>query len=321
LSKFSIGQIPTTTEIWLDGIQQWLPVFGDGRLLEREGWLRLPYGENDLRANNFLKFTKYFWLMLRLFGVKWFLENNFGILRCLVGAKIMVNENHFRFDRKTFFNFWKTIYNFKNRKSFSKIKLFVLAYTFDIRLPESGQIWPDPAIDPTESGQNGRDPAGFGWIRPLIQPDLTKMARIWQDLTGSGGVRQFWPDPAKRACRNPTTATGRCRIPTTVAFSPFVIFLWEPNAGKYFREFFFFWKWFRRKYFTTETILRQNKRSINRNHFTVDYYFCLYQTSKNVEIIFHKPFYVEANGALVLNSNLRRSILYLKIWGATFHPS
>jgi len=50
----------------------------------------------------------------------------------------MVNENHFRFDRKTFFNFWKTIYCFKNRKSFSEIKLFVLARTFDIQLPESG---------------------------------------------------------------------------------------------------------------------------------------------------------------------------------------
>jgi len=50
----------------------------------------------------------------------------------------MVNENHFRFDRKSFFNFWKTIYGFKNRKSFSEIKLFVRACTFDIRLPESG---------------------------------------------------------------------------------------------------------------------------------------------------------------------------------------
>jgi hypothetical protein len=50
----------------------------------------------------------------------------------------MVNENHFRFDRKTFFNIWKTIYGFKKRKSFSKIKLFVLPRTFYIRLLESG---------------------------------------------------------------------------------------------------------------------------------------------------------------------------------------
>jgi hypothetical protein len=63
------------------------------------------------------------------------------MLRCLVGAKIMVNENHFRFDRKTFFNFWKTIYGFKNRKLISKVKLFVLVRTFDIRLPEFGNGW------------------------------------------------------------------------------------------------------------------------------------------------------------------------------------
>jgi hypothetical protein len=69
------------------------------------------------------------------------MENDFGILRCLVGAKIMVNENHFQFDGKNFFNFWKTIYSFKNRKSFYEIKLFIFARTFDIRLPESGNDW------------------------------------------------------------------------------------------------------------------------------------------------------------------------------------
>jgi len=49
----------------------------------------------------------------------------------------MVSENHFRFDHKTFFIFWKTIYGFKNRESFSEINLFFLARTFDIRLSES----------------------------------------------------------------------------------------------------------------------------------------------------------------------------------------
>jgi hypothetical protein len=44
----------------------------------------------------------------------------------------MINKNHFQFDCKNFFNFWK-----KNRKSFSEIKLFVLARTFNIQLPES----------------------------------------------------------------------------------------------------------------------------------------------------------------------------------------
>jgi hypothetical protein len=55
-------------------------------------------------------------------------------------VKIIVNENHFRFDFKTYFNFWKTIYGFKNRKSFFEIKLFVIARTFDIRLPELAMV-------------------------------------------------------------------------------------------------------------------------------------------------------------------------------------
>jgi hypothetical protein len=36
------------------------------------------------------------------FCEKCFLKNVFGILRYLVGAKIMINENHFQFDRKSF---------------------------------------------------------------------------------------------------------------------------------------------------------------------------------------------------------------------------
>jgi hypothetical protein len=72
----------------------------------------------------------------------------------------MVNENHFRFDRKTFFNFWKTIYCFKNRKSLFEIKLFVLASTFDIRLPKSGNGW------------------------------LSESSNIWPDLDGSDRI---WP--------------------------------------------------------------------------------------------------------------------------------
>jgi hypothetical protein len=37
---------------------------------------------------------------------------------------------------------------------------------------------------------------------------------------------------------------------------------------------------------------------LNGNHFPVGHYFRLYQTPKNVEIIFQKPFYVETNKAL-----------------------
>jgi len=53
----------------------------------------------------------------------------------------MVNKNHFQFDRKSFFNFWKIIYSFKNRKLFSEFKSFILAGIFVgiHRLPEFGQ--------------------------------------------------------------------------------------------------------------------------------------------------------------------------------------
>jgi hypothetical protein len=41
----------------------------------------------------------------KYFDVKYFMKNIFGIFRYLIGEKIMVNENHFQFDRKNFFNF------------------------------------------------------------------------------------------------------------------------------------------------------------------------------------------------------------------------
>jgi hypothetical protein len=84
--------------------------------------------------------------MLCLFVCKMFLKNIYDIFQCLVGAKIMVNENHFSFDHKSksLFNFWKVIYGFKNRKLFFGFKLFInLARTFigikSVQL-ESGRI-------------------------------------------------------------------------------------------------------------------------------------------------------------------------------------
>lgn len=135
---------------------------------------------------------------------------------------------------------------------------------------------------PTETGRN---PA---MVRSWS--DLDKMVEIRPDLTGSGhwsgwvwpkwpGFGQIWLDPEEsgknpailarsgQTCsRNPATAAERCRIPMIVAFSPFGIFSCVPNAEKYFRENYFFWKWFRKKYFTTKTILHQNKRSIHFLH-------------------------------------------------------
>jgi hypothetical protein len=57
--------------------------------------------------------------------------SDFLYFRCLVQPKMMVNGNHFQFDHKSLSNSEKTIYGFKNRKSFfSRFKLFILADTF-----------------------------------------------------------------------------------------------------------------------------------------------------------------------------------------------
>jgi hypothetical protein len=79
-----------------------------------------------IKKNNSIK-VNYLILCSVCFDVKYFSENVFGIFWCLVGAKIMVNRNHFLFNRKSLFNLRKTIYGFQNRKSFSGFKLFILA--------------------------------------------------------------------------------------------------------------------------------------------------------------------------------------------------
>jgi len=116
----------------------------------------------------------------------------------LIEAKIMVNENHFRFDRKTFFNFWKTIYGFKNCKSFSEIRLFVLAHTVDIRLPESSngrsseprQHWNSATSGHQNTADAGirRHPASVaGCRRTRIRP-WSEAGRIWPKLPESGWI-------------------------------------------------------------------------------------------------------------------------------------
>jgi hypothetical protein len=103
----------------------------------------------------------------------------------------MVNENHFRFDHKDFFNFWKTI---KTVNCFSKLNFSSLhaRLIFDCRNPAmvyrrnpgGAGIWQHPATEIwqhtatvagcrnpamvrswsnlAKSGQNGKDPAGSG---------------------------------------------------------------------------------------------------------------------------------------------------------------
>jgi hypothetical protein len=148
----------------------------------------------------------------------------------------MVNENHCRFERKSFFNFWKAIYGFKNCKSFSEIKLLVLACMFHIRLPESSNVQSSESRRRRNSTTSGhRRRMSTDQIPAEIGRNLA-MVKSRPDLAG---IQQFWPDPAKHARRNPATTTGRCRIPATIAFSPFVIFSCLPNAKKYFQENYF----------------------------------------------------------------------------------
>jgi hypothetical protein len=127
-----------------------------------------------------------------------------------VRAKIIVNENHFQFDRKSFFNFGKTIYGF------SEIKLFVLTRMFDIRLSEfsncrssesnrrrrpttSGRRYPAGPRIWQESGRLLPDlakTAGYDRIRPLIGLDLEDSNRIWLDpaIDPAGSGQTFSPE-------------------------------------------------------------------------------------------------------------------------------
>jgi hypothetical protein len=122
------------------------------------------------------------------------------------------------------------IYDFKNRKSFFEIKLFILARTFDNRLPESSNSRSSESKwhrNPATSGH--WNIAGARIRRHLVTvaecrltrfrpwskacqiwpklSDLAKMARIRPDLTGfgqnvrdpkwiSGQIWPKWPDPA-----------------------------------------------------------------------------------------------------------------------------
>jgi hypothetical protein len=63
------------------------------------------------------------------FDVKWFLKNDFHILRYLLRRKIVVNGKYFPFDQKFFFNFQKMVYNYENRKPFSDSEHLTLKST------------------------------------------------------------------------------------------------------------------------------------------------------------------------------------------------
>jgi hypothetical protein len=139
----------------------------------------------------------------------------------------MVNENHFRFDRKNFFNFWKTIYGFKNRKSFSEIKLFIIVRTFDIRLLESGNgrsLESKRRRNPTTSGYRstaGGSDSDRNWPKSDHSQKPARSGQNGRNPSGSDRIRR-------------SSAEIRPNILVTVAFSLFVIFSCEPNARKSF---------------------------------------------------------------------------------------
>jgi hypothetical protein len=109
--------------------------------------------------------------------------------------KIMVNENHFWFNRKTFFNFWKTIP--KLNYSFLHTRLISCRNPAMIGRRNLGgtRILPADQI----LGEYGRNPAMVRSRPDLakmagIQPDLAKMVGIRQDLDGFGHWSdRIWP--------------------------------------------------------------------------------------------------------------------------------
>lgn len=134
--------------------------------------------------------------------------------------------------------------------------------------PNSGRIRPD--LDgsghyPAGSGQNGRDPAGSGWVRPLTRPDLAKTAGIRPDPEDSGLNPAILAGSGQTF--SPKSGNGDRTLPDSGDNYQTLIFA--------FRNFFVRTK--HRKIFSKKIIFSEN-----------DF----------VEIILRwKSFYVETNGA------------------------
>jgi len=122
----------------------------------------------------------------------------------------MINENHFRFDRKNLFNFWKTIYGLKTVNHFPKLNSSSLHACLISNCPNLAMvgsqnpsrarirqhpatgILPAPEFGHRRRMHVGQIPAGIQpwsepdqiWPKwPLIRLDLAKMVRIWTDPT------------------------------------------------------------------------------------------------------------------------------------------
>jgi hypothetical protein len=107
----------------------------------------------------------------------------------------MINENHFQFEHKSFFNFW-------NRKSFSEFKLFILAHTLVI-------ICHCRTLEFVGSSSLPSKVLNFG----IRMPESSGTRRILA-ITSAAVIL-----PVMETCncrRNPATSGCRCQILTEI---------------------------------------------------------------------------------------------------------
>ena len=128
------------------------------------------------------------------FDVKWFSENNFRILRCLLQRKIGVKGKYFSFDRKFFFNFQKMVYGFENRKPFFDLEhlIFKLIYLVKARLG------PCRGLLGTSSGLA----RNFIGTHPELDQDLTGTPRTLPRLAQARDFTGTYPRPAHGPARD-----------------------------------------------------------------------------------------------------------------------
>jgi len=159
----------------------------------------------------------------------------------------MVNRNHSQFDRKNFFNFWKT----KTVKSFSGFELLILAHTFvwihhhRIRILVS-------------DCQNLVALAGF-------QQPPPKFDKTGRNLNSTAGIQKFLPDSGLTG-QIPTSLTGiwfvgiRRRLPNPILHCWWFFHTSQTLKNIFKKIFFFFFLWKR----ISLKILYEGKHSMPR---------------------------------------------------------
>jgi hypothetical protein len=100
------------------------------------------------------------------------------------------------------------------RRNLASVEIWQHLTTENLPVPESGDIQSSSPELWSEAGQILPKWPGSGqiWIDPAIY-----MVESDQIRMSPAKIRPFWPNPTKPTHQNPATATGSCRIPTTVA--------------------------------------------------------------------------------------------------------